>query len=263
MTTDSVRTATCATALMIALAVLPASSPAQTTAGGGKTATAPAGPPPDWERTKARMRELTLVGEDLKAIAIVEPIVAAHPRFAEGHARLGGAHEGAARALARTDRALAAKHFELAATHLRRAFELGGGEYPDTTIRGLIDLYEYALPSAEKWKATVLDALARYPAEPVSQWYGTELVIREGRIADLDGAFRRARVALPAGEPRLEYASLLVALAARNVPPAARTAVVREALALADDAVKGSPSDRAVKRKADGVREDVARLPPK
>jgi hypothetical protein len=208
------------------------------------------------------MRELTLVGEDLKAIAIVEPIVAAHPRFAEGHARLGGAHEGAARALARTDRALAAKHFELAATHLRHAFELGGGEYPDATIRGLIDLYEYALPQPETWKATVLDALARYPAEPVSHWYGITLLIREGRVADLDAAFRRARVALPAGEPRLEYASLLVqGLAAKTSLPTLRAAYVREALALADDAVKANPSDRAVRQKADGVREDVARLP--
>lgn len=247
---------------MIALAVMPASLPAQTPAAVGKTATAPAGPPPDWERTKERMRELTLAGEDLKVIAIVEPIVAARPRFAEGHARLGGAHEGAARALARTDRALAGKHFELAAMHLRHAFELGGGEYPDATIRGLIDLYEYALPQPEMWKATVRDALARYPAEPVSHWYGITLLIREGHVADLDAAFRRARVALPAGEPRLEYASLLVqGLAAKTSLPTLRAAYVREALALADDAVKANPSDRAVRRKADGIREDVARLP--
>lgn len=80
--------------------------------------------------------------------------MAAHPRFAEGHARLGGAHESVARAVAQKDRALAGRHFELAATHLRHAFEMGGGEYPDATIRGLIDLYEYALPNPDTWKAT-------------------------------------------------------------------------------------------------------------
>jgi len=56
---------------------------------------------------------------------------------------------------------------------------------------------------------------------------------------------------------------LLVGLAEKNVQPAVRSAMVREALALADDAVKKSPSDRIVRRKADAIKEDAARLSPK
>lgn len=248
---------------MTLLAVLLAGSPAQAQAVKGKTAPAPAGPPPDWEKTKAQIRELTFAGEDQKVIAIVEPIVAARPLFAEGQARLGGAHESVARPLARKDPALALKHFELAATHLRHAFELGGGEYPEATIRGLVDLYDYAMPRPETWKATVLDALARYPGEPAAHWYGIQLILREGRVADLDTAFRNARVALKAVEPRLDYASLLVGLAEKNAQPAVRSAMVREALALADAVLKTKPSDRVVLRKAENVKEDAARLQPK
>jgi hypothetical protein len=217
--------------LAIGLAALLASSPAQAQAAQGRTVVDPTSPPPDWEQTKARIRDLQFAGEDQKVIAIVEPIVAARPRFADGQARLGGAHESLARTLARTDRALAEKHFELAATHLRQAFELGGGQYPDATIRGLIDLYDYALPRPATWKGTELDA-----------------------------AFRKARLGLPAAGPRLDYASLLIGLAARNAQPAVRTALVREALALADDVVKKSPSDRSIRQKADAVKEEAARL---
>jgi hypothetical protein len=247
---------------MTLLAVLLASPPAAAQAAKSKSVP-PAGPPPDWEKTKAQIRELTFAGENQKVIAIVEPIVAARPRFAEGQARLGGAHESLARVLARKDPEFALKHFELAATHLRQAFELGGGEYPEATIRGLIDLYDYAMPRPETWKATVLDALARYPGEPAAHWYGIQLILREGRVADLDAAFRNARTALSAAEPRLDYASFLVGLAERHSQPAVRTALVREALALADDAAKKSPGDRIVRRKADAIKEDAARLQPK
>jgi hypothetical protein len=250
---------TAAASLLIAVTAVLPGSPARAQAVQGKTAAA-ARPPADWDRTKAQFRELQFVGEDLKVIAIAERIVAAHPGFAEGHFRLGGAHENVARGLARTDRARATRHFEIAATHLRRAFELGGGEYADATIRGLIDLYEYALPNAETWKATVLAALARYPAEPAAHWYGVQLVLREGRGANLDATFRNARIALPSAKSRLEYASLLVGLARDHAQPAVRTALTREAVALADEAVKKSPSDRSVRREADAIREDVRRL---
>lgn len=226
-----------------------------------KPAAAAEGRPPDWEQTKEQMRELTLAGEDTKVIAIAERIVAAHPRFADGHARLGGAHENLARSLTRTDPARAGKHFELAAAHLRHAFDLGGGEYRDATIRGLIDLYEYALTDSTKWRATVREALARYPAEPAAHWYGIQLVLLDGGLNDLEVSFRNARAALPsAADPRLEYASLLVGLAERNRQPAARAALAREALAVADAVVKKNPADRIVREKADAIREDIARL---
>jgi len=248
--------------VILVLAVMLAGQAAHAQPARGQGA-APAGPPPGWERTKAQMRELQFAGEDAKVVVIAEQVVAAHPRFAEGHARLGGAHESVARAVAQKDRALAGRHFEMAATHLRHAFELGGGEYPDTTIRGLVDLYEYALPNPDRWKATVLDALKRYPAEPVAHWYGVQLVLRDGGITELDAALRKARAALPAtAEPRLEYASLLTGLAKKQVPPEARAALVRDALALVDEVVKKNPADRSVRRKADAIRQNLAALGP-
>jgi len=250
-----------AASLVLAVAVMLPTPVAYAQSVRAKTAATPEGRPPDWEQTKAQMRDLTFAGEDAKVIAIAERIVAAHPRFADGHARLGGAHENLARSLIRTDPARAGKHFELAAGHLRHAFDLGGGEYPDATIRGLIDLYEYALPEPATWRATVREALARYPAEPAAHWYGIQLVLREGGLNDLEASFRTARAALPpAADPRLEYASLLVGLAERNSNPGVRAALAREALAVADAVVKKSPADRIVREKADAIREDVARL---
>lgn len=241
--------------LLAAMLAVPAAAHAQ--------GAAPAGPPPDWERTKAQIRELQFAGEDAKVVAIAEKIVAARPRFAEGHARLGGAHESVARTVAQKDRALASRHFEMAATHLRHAFELGGGEYPDATIRGLIDLYDYALPNPDTWKATVLDALARYPAQPVVHWYGVQLLLRDGRIAELDATLRKARAALPAAaDPRLEYASLLTGLARKHAVPEVRDVLVREALALVEEIVKKNPADRIVRRKADAIRKDLDALRP-
>ena len=249
-------------ALTVALVAVVICTPAHGQGGGAKGAAE--GPPAGWERTRKEVRDLQFAGNEIKAIAIMERIVADHPGFAEGHARLGGAHEGAARALAPTNPAAARRHFEMAATHLRHAFERGGGEYPDATIRGLIDLYEYALPDPQKWKATVREALERYPAEPAAHWYNVQLILQEDRISDLGVAFRTARAAVPpAADPRLEYASLLISRAEKESGSAARTLIVREALAIADEVVKNNSTDRNVRTKADAIRKDAARLPVK
>lgn len=223
---------------------------------------AAAGPPPDWEQTKDHLRELTFAGDNGKAIAIAEKLVADFPLFAEGHARLGGAHESTARELAGSNPDLALKHFDLAESHLRDAFEMGGGEYPEATIRGLIDLYDYVFLSQPKWKAAIVAALARYPGEPAAQWYGVQLVIREDRIADLDAALSKARAALTAVEARLDYASLLLGIA-EDAQPTVKTTLIREARALADEASKKNPTNRIVRSKADSVIKDAARLLPK
>ena len=171
-------------------------------------ATASTVAPPGWDATTARLMDLELDGKLEERVAILGPFVVKYPLFADGHARLGGAHETVAGALMRTDPTRARARFEIAATHLRRAFELGGGNYPDATIRGLIDLYEYALPSPDKWKATVLDALERYPAQPVSHWYGLRLLLRDGRAAELGPALKSARVAVPSTPPDARVWSL-------------------------------------------------------
>lgn len=246
-------------ALITAISAMPVTRPAHAQDSG--SATAAAGPPPDWARTKEQMRELTFAGENAKVIAMAEKIVAAYPRFAEGHARLGGAHESLAFTLVRTDRATAIRHVELAEKHLRHAFELGGGEYPEATIRALIDIYEDRLPHPEKWKATVLEALKRYPAEPAAHWYGLQLILKEGRTADLGAAFRAARTSLPStAEPRLDYASFVVAVAEKDAQPEVRDSLLREAAAIVDDVLKKNASDRIVRRKAEGLRKDIAAL---
>lgn len=243
----------------VGLALAGAAAVGDQTATPRPAASAPA--PPDWAVTKERLRDLTLAQKSEDAVALAESVVAKYPRFAEGLARLGGAHEGVARELARTDPATARVRFEAAATYLRRAFDLGGGEYPDATIRGLIDLYDYALPNPAQWKATVQEAVARYPTQPVSHWYALQLLLREQRFAEVGTRLTAARAALPATPPdaRLEFASLLVSLAERSPTAAVRAALSGEALALADDTLKAHPADR-FGRRATSIKEDVARL---
>jgi hypothetical protein len=220
--------------------------------------------PPDWEKTSARIRELVFAGKEQEIVGIVQPLVEKYPQFAEGHFWLGSAHENMARALARTDPARALSLFETAATDLRHAFDLGGGEHRDATIRGLIDLYDYALRHPDSWKATILEAVSRFPAEPAAHWYHAQLLLRERRTGDLDGAFRTARAGLPAEPPdaRLEYASLLVGLAEKNTAPDSRSKLSAEASALAVETLERHPSDR-YGRRAQSIKEEAARLPPK
>ena len=224
-------------------------------------ATASTVSPPGWDATAAQLMDLELAGKLEERVAIVEPFVVKYPLFAEGHARLGGAHETVARGLMRTDPTRARARFEIAATHLRRAFDLGGGRYPDTTIRGLIDLYEYALPSPDKWKATVLDALARYPAQPVSHWYGLQLLLRDGRAAELGPALKSARLAVPStpSDARLELAELIVALAKKTTSTEARATLATEALAFADETLAAHPNDGLGPRVA-SIKEEAGRL---
>jgi hypothetical protein len=161
----------------------------------------------------------------------------------------------------RTDPALAATRFETALTYGRRAYDLGGGDDLEAVIRGLIDLHEYALPRPEAWKALILDARTRYPAEPVVHWYFAQLLIKEGRTAELPAGFKAARAALPATPPdtRLSFASLLTGLARQTASTPVRAAIAAEAEAYADETLKlhqtGSYSRRAL-----GIKDDVARL---
>ena len=224
-------------------------------------ATASTVAPPGWDAATARLMDLELDGKLEERVAILEPFVAKYPDFADGHFRLGAAHETVARSLMRTDPTRARARFEIAATHLRRAFDLGGGKYPDATIRGLIDLYEYALPSPDKWKATVLDALARYPAQPVSHWYGLQLLLRDGRAAELGPALKSARLAVPSTSSgaRLELAELIVSLAKKATSPEVRATLTREALALADETLAAHPNDGLGPRVA-SIKEEGGRL---
>ena len=177
--------------------------------------------------------ELGLDGKNQEMVALLEPIVAKFPEFIDGLFWFGGAHENVGRDLMRTNPTLAAARLETAASYYRRVYDLGGGDFLEATIRGLIDLYDDALPRPETWKALILDARTRYPAEPVVHWYFAQLLIKEGRTAELPAAFKAARAALPAAPPdtRLSFASLLTGLAGRAASVPVKKAIATEAVA--------------------------------
>lgn len=205
--------------------------------------------------------ELGVDGKNQEMVALLEPIVAKFPGFVDGLFWFGGAHENVGRDLMRTSPTLAAPHLETAASYYRRVYDRGGGDLLDATIRGLIDLYDDALPRPETWKALILDARTRYPAEPVVHWYFAQLLIKEGRTADLPAGFKAARAALPATPPdaRLSFASLLTGLAGRATSVPFKKVIAAEAAAYADETLKIHPTG-AYSRQAQAIKDDVARL---
>lgn len=216
--------------------------------------------PAEWAATRARVMALGLDGKHAEMVAVMEPVVATHPAFADGQFWLGAAHENLGRDAMRTDPAAARRHFELAATHGRRAYELGGGEDREASIRGLIDLYDDALPDPAARKALILDARSRYPAEPVVHWYFVTVLIEEQRTAELPAAFAAARKALPATpDARLSLANLLVGLAERSAAAPVRAALTAEAESYTDDIVKAHPTG-ADNRRAQRLKEAIAKL---
>lgn len=247
-------------AVGVIVTVMTMNLPAQAQAPRGATAT-PSPAPPGWDATKAKVMALGLDGKHQEMVVLMEPIVARRPAFAEGQFWLGAAHENLGRAVMRTDPAAAKPHFETAATHLRRAYELGGGEDREASIRGLIDLYDYAMPDPVARKALVLDARTRFPAEPVVHWYFVKLLIEEQRSAELPTAFAAARKALPAAPPdtRLSLAALLVGLAERTPAGAVRTTLATEAEAYVNEILKAHPTG-AYSRQAQRLKDDIAKL---
>lgn len=217
--------------------------------------------PPGWEATKARVMELGLDGKNQEMVALLEPIVAKFPGFVDGLFWLGAAHENVGRDLMRTNPTLAAARLETAASYYRRVYDLGGGEYSDALIRGLIDLYDGPLKQPATWKALILDARTRYAAEPIVHWYFAELLIREGRTAELPAGFKVARAALPAAPPdaRLAFASLLTSLAEHTASIPVKTTIAAEAEAYASETLKNHPTG-FYSRRAQAIKDDVARL---
>jgi hypothetical protein len=96
--------------------------------------------PSNWSATERSARELVFSDRHKEAIALLAPVVKAHPGFADGHAWIGTAYESMGRAQATTNPGAALGALETAARHFRQAFDLGGGTTPDITVRALIDL---------------------------------------------------------------------------------------------------------------------------
>jgi hypothetical protein len=223
--------------------------------------------PPGWSEAAQTMRALTLDGKDREVVAIAEKWVARYPEFAEAHLRLGGASESLARQLAgsRTPEAMAnrTKLFETAAAHLRRGFDLGGGAYPDATIRAVIDIYgAIGLNRPDEQEKVVREAVARFPAQPISHAEMITLLLTKGAApAIVDKALLAARASLPkTADARFEMASLLAFKAAGRdrlvnltLAPAARAAMARIAMSLLDDVLTLSAGHK-------GALEEKARL---
>jgi tetratricopeptide (TPR) repeat protein len=248
--------------LCVLLAGVPTLAPGAGIGGPQSTIASPA--PAGWDAAQARIRDLMFGGHYQEAMAAAEQVVASNPRFPDGHFWLGSAHENVARERSRTDPRRAQTHFETAAAELRQTWDLGGGSQVDAAIRGLIDLYEYALGRRDMWEAAIVDAAARFPAQPAAHWYRVRLALNRGRRADLEDAFRAARSGLRPEPPdgRLEFAGLIVGLARRSASTADRTALLTEARAVLDETLRSHPTDRFGQR-AQSVLQDIARIPSK
>jgi len=244
------------------------------------TTQAPAG----WTEAGDKMFALLRDGNCPEAIAIGEQWVAKHPSLADAHFRLGSAYENVARGFCGTrpgeagpgaagaggaSRADRVKQFEKAAVHLRRAFELGGGQYPDIAIRGLIDIYGLiALDRPDEQEKIAREAVARYPAQPIAHVELITALLKRGADAEAAKAVAAARAAFPkAAAPQFEIAS---SLAFRATGPdrlfkltltrEARIAMARMAAEMLDDVLAISPGHKQALRAKTQLVQDQAEL---
>lgn len=213
--------------------------------------------PPDWTATVSKAKQLTVDGRHKDVIAVLTPVVHAYPKFADGHVWLGIAYEAMGREQAAAgDRAGALKVLDTAVLHMNHGFELGGGENPEITIRGLVDLLGL-LGRAEAREKTIKTAVARYPGLPVVHWYAVQLAIEEG--AEITGSLRTARAGIPSTEvsARLDYAGYLAALV-NHAPTSAKATLITEVNALCDEAAKARPGDRRVNEEVRRIKNPLA-----
>jgi len=220
-------------------------------------ALAQTGGPPDWTATMSKAKQFTLDGRHKDAIAVLEPVVNAYPKFADAHVWLGIAYEAMGREQAADgDRVGALKALDTAVLHMNHGFELGGGENPEIAIRGLVDLLGL-LGRTEARKKTIATAVARYPGLPVVHWYAVQLAVEEG--AAITDSLRTARAGIPGTEvsARLDYAGYLAALV-NHAPTSAKGALITEVNALCDEAAKARPGDRRVNEEVSRIKKQLA-----
>lgn len=214
----------------------------------------PQTPPPGWSETRSKALDLTVEGKDLAVLALYEAWVARHPDFADGHFRLGAAHESVAAGMvtsrapdARTTRT---KHLEAAVLHVRRGLELAGPDASLLMMRSLIDLHGLiGLDRPAEYERLVREGVARYPAEPLAHAYLLELLATKGE--PIEPAARAARAAIPAGPgARVALAGALAGHVATigRLTPALAPALLPEASRLVDEALALKPGDAAALR---------------
>lgn len=219
---------------------------------------APATPPPGWRETMQKYMDLTLAGKELEAVALFEKFVAQHPNFVEGHFMLAGAHESVARATfgsgAPDAAKTRAKYFESAIVLMRRALEMAGPNVSFDWVRGYIDIHGVVgVNRPAEYERLVRDAVVRYPAEPYAHAYLLALLAQKGE--PIDAAARAARATIPrTADARSAVAGSLASHVSNFralMPAAGVNALLGEAMAFADEAVKLNPKDaHAMRTKA-------------
>jgi hypothetical protein len=227
----------------------------------------PQTPPPGWSETKSKALDLTLEGKDLAVLAMYEAWVARHPDFADGHFRLGAAHESVARGMV-TSRAPDAqptrtKHFEAAAVHMRRGLDLAGPDASFLMMRPLIDLHGVVgLNRPTEYERLVGEGVTRYPAEPLAHAYLLAVLATKGE--PIEAAARAARAAIPAGpKARVAMAGALLALVGDlgRLTPVLGPALLPEASRLIDEALALKPGDAAALRARGNIQAMQTMLP--
>lgn len=215
-------------------------------------------PPPGWRDAKSKALDLTLAGKEREVVALYETFVKKYPTFAEAHFMLGAAHESVARATFGSRAADAVKtraaYFESAIVHMRRGLELAGPRAPFDWMRGFIDIHGLiGVNRPEEYERLVREAVKNYPADPYAHAYMLTMLADRGQ--PIAAAAKAARAAIPkTADARISVAGFVVSHVndfARLMPASASNALLAEAAAFTDEALKLEPGDAyALKTKA-------------
>ena len=219
-------------------------------------------PPPGWRQATSKALDLTLEGKDLEVIAMWEKWVAQYPKFGEARMMLGAAHESAARSI-RSGRApggLAARdqHYDAAILHMRRAIDEAGPRAPFDWMRSLIDIHGLiGVNRPADYERLVREAVKRYPAEPYAHAYLIAMLAE--RNQPIEAAAAAARAAIPkTADARVSVAGSL-ASHARDfgplMPEAGLKAIVAEASALVNEALKMNPKHAGALRTKERIEQ--------
>ena len=207
-------------------------------------AQAPAG----WNDTQARGARLVLDGKPAEAIALYEKVLQTSPDFDEAHYALGQAHELAAAALEPLRASQAAsrrRHLEAAAVHYRRVIDLRSA-YAPMAMSSLAVLY--GKDGLNRPADAELFARQLVQARPDSVvWHVmlARLIFDQGRDADATDVLHKARGVVQAGDRNLFAMTLTETVVERSsLSPALARILVDDALALADEGLKGDPDNR-------------------
>ena len=219
------------------------------------------GPPAGWREAMDKSLDLTLAKKYDELIALWEKWVAAHPKHADGHGMLGGAHESLARELMVSgrpkDRERATAEFTIALTHLRRALDLGPSR--EIAIRSIADIYgPIGLNKPAEREAFAREVTTRFPAEPRGHVEVIGMLAYNGRAQDIPVALATARRAIPDDAPsRVALAEGLWSIAYDF--SAVSAMLEKESLALLDEALKKEPTSIDALRSKARLLRDLAK----